>query len=116
MTDQEAPRTDLTVARTILTQLGGRGFKMMTGARDFIGMPMALKFRIPMCGPKGRKINKINVELKADDTYHVTFGRIYGKTLTIVSDHEGIYAEDLRELVSLKTGLVLTIPRIRGVA
>ena len=39
--------TDLTVANTILQQLGGNKFRVMTGAKNFVGSNDALTFRLP---------------------------------------------------------------------
>jgi hypothetical protein len=38
--------TDLTVAKTILAQLGGERFVMMTGATNFVGGADSLAFRV----------------------------------------------------------------------
>ena len=115
MTD-DRPRTDLTIAHTILAQLGGRQFLALTGARQFIGRPTSLEFQIPRCGPKGAKINRITVELKDDDTYQVRFHRIHGRKVTTVNRDNGIYNHQLRELVERRTGLTLTMPQIREIA
>ena len=39
--------SDITVAKTILRQLGGRSFIFMTGARNLIASADSLSFRIP---------------------------------------------------------------------
>ena len=45
--DQGAiPLTDITVARSILDQLGGARFVAMTGAREFVGSADSLTFKI----------------------------------------------------------------------
>jgi hypothetical protein len=38
--------TDMTVARTILDQLGGARFVAMTGAREFVGSADSLTFKV----------------------------------------------------------------------
>ena len=116
MTDATPPKTNLAVACTILAQLGGGKFMAMTGARQLIGSATALSFKIPISGPKGLKINGIRIDLQADDTYTVTFYRIYGTKVTTVSCDTGIYNDQLRGLVERRTDLTLTMPRIRGIA
>ena len=99
-------RKRLVVAETILQQLGGRMFRMMTGARDFIGGENELMFRIPRI----RKINKVRIELLPSDTYKVEFLHIYrrrgcGFQVRTVESFEDVYAEDLRRIFEQTTGL-----------
>lgn len=58
--------TDMTGAKTILAQLGGRRFIAMTGASQFGGTadPISLKFTLP-----GRTISKVVITLDPSDTY-----------------------------------------------
>lgn len=99
---------DMTVANTILEQLGGRGFMVMTGARGFIGDTASLTFRLPSSfASKG--INVVKVVLNGSDTYDVAFSKLRGVKLTPVSTHGDVYAEDLRNLFSTETGLALSL-------
>jgi len=55
---------DLTVANTILEQLGGRKFIAMTGARNFVGDFSGLSFRLPGAGGYCKdSINCVKIEL-----------------------------------------------------
>ena len=104
-------KTDPTVARTILAQLGGGRFIAMTGANHFLAGRSELQFRIPLCGRQRRNINGIRIELAGDDTYRVQFYYIYrtGLRLNEVSKHEGIYEDNLQQLVTEQTGLALSL-------
>ncbi|AGR48121.1 hypothetical protein SmphiM12_489 [Sinorhizobium phage phiM12] len=95
--------TDLTVANTILAQLGGNRFRMMTGAKNFVGAADSLMFQIPT----SKKINKVRVTLTADDLYTVEFMNFSMKKLACVTlkTVEGIYFDMLQEVFTEATGL-----------
>lgn len=97
---------DMTVAKTILEQLGGGRFKAMTGAKTFVGGAGTLAFRLP--GGRGfckDGINAVRITLTPADVYDVEFMRIRGLTVTTVNKSEGIYAESLRSMFERETGL-----------
>lgn len=99
-------KTDMTIANTILEQLGGNKFRAMTGAKDFIGTEDALRFRLPR-GAKGG-INKVEVKLDPSDTYTVTFykaGRAPAFRLDVVKALEGVYCDQLQAVFTEATGL-----------
>ena len=58
------------IANTILQQLGGRMFLMMTGAKQLVAIDNGLSFRI---GRNSSKANMVRIVLKADDTYNMQF-------------------------------------------
>ena len=96
----------LEVANTILQQLGGRKFIVMTGARNFVGSDEGLSFRLPGSGGFCKAgINCVQVTLMPSDTYNVTFSRLRGDKLTVVSEFTDIYCDGLRELFTRETGL-----------
>lgn len=96
-------RKRLVVAETILAQLGGGMFRMMTGARNFIGREHELQFQIP----RTRKINRVRIELLPSDTYKVEFFHVYAPGLQVrtVASFEDVYAGDLRRIFEQTTGL-----------
>ena len=83
----------------------------MTGASNFLGGSHELQFHIPRCGARRKNINRVRIELASDDTYRVAFYYVYrtGMRVKVVSEHEGIYEENLQELVSHQTGLRLSL-------
>ena len=97
---------DLTVAKTILNQMGGGRLAIMTGAHSFVGGDNFLQFSL-----KGARdgINKVRIELTPMDMYSVSFYRIHGTAVTEVSKHEDVYAEDLQSIFEQATGLYTTL-------
>lgn len=99
---------DMTVANTILEQLGKQKFIVMTGARNFLGAQDSLSFRLPSNFAK-KGINYIKITLSPADTYDIVMGKIRGLKFTSISETEGVYAEDLRRIISEETGLALSL-------
>lgn len=92
----------MTVANTILEQLGGRRFLAMTGAKNLVGSetPDGLGF-LGMRLPIG-KAKAVRIVLTAMDDYRVhTFTRT-GREIDVT---EGVYAEDLQNVFANMTGL-----------
>jgi hypothetical protein len=94
------------IAATILEQLGGRRFLLMTGTKNLVAAERALIFDLPKCFAKDG-INKIRIELELNDTYTLTFFRLArrGLEVTTVAERELVYAEDLRRVFTSITGL-----------
>jgi hypothetical protein len=90
--------TDMTMARTILTQLGGERFVMMTSATSFIGSADSLTFKV---GSNPKRVTHVRVTLTPDGLYDMTFFRI-GKG---PQSHDGIHREMLQEVFAANTGL-----------
>ncbi len=100
----------MNVAQTILSQLGGNRFIVMTGASKFVGSPDTLYFHLPRGSAKD-KINHVAVKLNAMDTYDMTFSNFSARKLTVkpVTEFAGAYAEDLRRLFESATGLYTSL-------
>lgn len=96
--------TDMTIATTILEQLGGNKFRAMTGAKDFGGHADALTFRLPATITRDR-INFVRITLTPADVYRVEFMKVRGLNITTVSTHDDVYASDLRRVFTSATGL-----------
>lgn len=90
------------VAKTILSQLGGNRFIVMTGARYIMGSSNSLSFRIPKAK---ESINYVKVTLNALDLYDVEFGRIRGDSYKVVSEANCIYDDQLQSVFTKNTGL-----------
>jgi hypothetical protein len=105
------------IAQTILTQLGGRRFLAMTGARALVAHDRALSFRLPGAGGfcKGG-INRVRITLNALDTYDIEFTRVRGIKVTPVVKLFDVYAEQLREAFTRETGLAVSLGTMRTVA
>lgn len=105
-----ANTTDMTVANTILNQLGARRFQVMTGAKNFIGETNALSFKLPGGGGFCKDgINFVKITLNAGDTYDILFLRTRGTAIKTVADLKDIYADQLRDVFTDKTGLAVSL-------
>ena len=90
------------VAQTILEQLGGNKFITMTGAKNFMADENILRFRI---GRNSKNINYVKIVLSSFDLYDISFYRITTKKITEKANRYNIYAEDLRKIFTLITGM-----------
>jgi hypothetical protein len=96
--------SNLTVEKTILEQLGGRRFIMMTGAKNFVGGNNTLTFKLPGSSVKG-KGNVFKITLEADDTYTLTLIKIFKMEAKTLNTKTGIYNDMLQEIFTDMTGL-----------
>lgn len=98
--------TDMTVANTILEQLGGRKFLVMTGAKNLIGDTNSLSFRLPRSKDGA---NVVKVILDPSDTYTVktySVRRVKGEFKhTPKTEIEGVYCDSLVQVFESTTGL-----------
>lgn len=99
--------TDMTVANTILEQMGGRRMAMMIGAHSFVGSKNSVSFRWKARGKDG--INAIRIVLDPSDTYTVEFYSLRGMKRTPKYETSDVYAEALQPLFESKTGLALRL-------
>jgi hypothetical protein len=96
----------MSVAQTILDQLGGNRFIVMTGARNFVAHPYALSFKLP-AGLAVDGINYVKIDLSPSDLYRVEVYRLKGTTLEPRGKRSasGVYADQLRSVFTDLTGL-----------
>ena len=92
------------VANTILNQIGGRRFIMMTGAKNFVSSENGLTFRIPGRSAK-QGINKVRIVLMPDDTYEMQFIKYANMTDKRVSTVTNVYCDMLEDVFEAQTGL-----------
>ncbi len=92
----------LTIAETILYQLGGNRFTAMTGAKNFVDHGNGLSCRI---GRNCKGVNYVEITLN-NDTYQVEFLQICRQgTVKIIADVDNIQAEDLQRVFTMHTGM-----------
>lgn len=97
----------MTIANTILQQLGGRRFIIMTGAKNFIAMDGgALSFQLPKAKDG---INRFKVTLTAMDDYRLEAFRVTRSSFTAKGEMDGIYADQLRGAFEKMTGLATSL-------
>jgi len=106
--------TDMTIANTILAQLGGNKFIAMTGAKNLIGGANYLSLQMPTTRIARNGINCLRVTLTPADDYKVEFIKIRGMNIKTVSEFDGIYADMLRDLFTRETGLETSLGTMRG--
>ena len=95
----------MSIAKEILSQLGGNRFVAMTGAKNFGDTGNGLAFQIPASLTK-KRINAVKIILDASDTYTVRFLRITSKELKTISEYSMIYCDQLGDLFETETGLL----------
>lgn len=100
--------SDLTVANTILDQMGGTGrLTAMVGANAFVGSDNSVSFRFKARAKNGA--NAFRVVLDPSDTYTVEFMSCRAGKVTSKFKSRDIYAEDLIPLFERETGLYLSL-------
>jgi hypothetical protein len=100
----------LQVAQTILDQLGGRRFTVMTGARKFVGGDDYLTFRLPGAGGYCKdSINCVRITLTPMDDYTMEFMRIRGTKVKEVRTAGGVYCNQLQTVFTDATGLATSL-------
>lgn len=99
--------SDMQIAQTIIAQLGGQRFSAMTGARNMIATASGLRFGLPRAHGYCRDgINMVQITLDtASDLYSVRFLKARKLEVDVVSEHDGIYGDQLRQLFTRATGL-----------
>ena len=94
-------------SEAIFEALGNSKFLAMTGAREFMSGETYLSFKIPRCN----KINRVKIELCADDTYTVTFFDLNMRSCTLLKRAEvkTVYVNQLKQVFTEHTGLVVSL-------
>ncbi len=101
------------VANTILDQLGGRRFLVMTGAKNLVGSANSLSMRINSTNSDGKRVNVLSVTLDPSDTYTVTASYLRANRLTEVATASDIYNDSLRDVFERFTGLYTSLGTMR---
>lgn len=101
-----AQQTELTVAQTILSQLGGAGtLAMMCGCSQFAGDEASVQFKV---GWNAKRVTACRIVLDPSDTYTVEFYAGRGVSMRKVHESADIYCDALRGLFEAQTGMYLT--------
>lgn len=96
----------MTIAETILDQLGGNRFIVMTGASQFSQDRNSLRFSLPSRAAKNR-IRHCVITLTPEDTYNMEFGTAMGLKYRLIAEHQGVYCGQLQEVFTAETGLCI---------
>ena len=93
----------MSVAKTILSQLGGNKFAVMTGAKNFVDCGDALSMRI---GRNKTSSNYLKVTLNSMDLYDMKFSRVSPKGgERSITEYNNIFNDKLVEVFEKHTGM-----------
>ena len=93
----------MTIARTILDQLGGHKFRVMTGAKNLLDHGDALSMRLDR---NSSNSNHLKISLNSMDLYDVRFSKWTKKfEEKSVKEYNNVYADSLVELFESHTGM-----------
>ena len=99
--------SDLVVATEIYKQLGGSKFVAMTGAKNLVGSPDGLSFRLP--GGNFSKYNFVRITLSGSDLYDIEVGNIHKKAgvpeYKKGAEFNDVYHDQMIPILERETGL-----------
>ena len=99
--------TDMTVAKTILEQLGGNKFRAMTGAKNLGGTEDALSMRI---GRNSSNSNYLKITLNSWDLYDMKFSKLTRKfEEKSVAEYKNVHNIHLRLMFTKHTGMYTSL-------
>ena len=98
--------SDMTVAKTILEQLGGNKFCVMTGAKNLVGDENSLSMRI---GRNSSNSNYLKITLNSMDTYDMKFYRLWRFEEKSVTEYNNIYNDMLTDTFTAHTGMYTSL-------
>ena len=97
----------MSVATTILNQLGGNKFRVMTGAKNFMDHGNALSMRI---GRNSSNSNYLKITLNDSDLYDVRFSKVtkMGEEKS-VREFNDVYNDMFVEIFESHTGMYTSL-------
>ena len=97
----------MSIAKTILEQLGGNKFVAMTGAKNFVDCGDALSMRI---GRNKTSSNYLKITSNAMDTYDMKFCKLTRKfEEKSVTEYHNIYNDMLTDQFTSHTGMYTSL-------
>ena len=98
-----------TIARTILEQIGGKRFDVMTGSRDFVDMGNGLRMSLARNKTSANRLDiiyDVGTDLYNMHFYRKTFSKKnFESKEKDIETHEGIFFDMLEEVFTQVTGL-----------
>ena len=97
----------MSVAKTILEQLGGNKFRMMTGAKNFFGYEYGVSM---MIGRNSSNSNYLKITLNMMDLYDMEFCKLtrMGEKKS-VTEYNNIYNDMLTDQFTAHTGMYTSL-------
>ena len=93
----------MSVAKTILEQLGGNKFRVMTGAKNFMGFSDGLVMKI---GRNSSNSNYLKITLNSMDLYDMKFCKLTRKfEEKSVTEYSDVYNDMLTDVFTKHTGM-----------
>ena len=94
------------IASTILEQLGGNKFIVMTGSKNMRYGDASLNMQLTKNNIKAKYLS---IELCSDDTYTMTFSKLVKYEQVILKEIKGVYCDMLQEIFTEVTGLYTSL-------
>ena len=97
----------MSVAREILNQLGGNKFRVMTGAKNFMGFSEGLVMKI---GRNSSNSNYLKITLNSMDLYDMKFAKLTRMgELKSVKEYDNVYNDMLTDVFTKHTGMYTSL-------
>ena len=94
--------SNLTIAKTILSQLGGNKFIAMTGAKNLVGDTNSLSMKI---GRNSSNSNYMKITLNSMDMYDIRFSRIVKYQEKNIKEYNNVFNDMLTDIFTSHTGM-----------
>ena len=93
----------MSVAKEILETLGGNKFRVMTGAKNFMGFSNGLVMKI---GRNSSNSNYLKITLNSMDLYDMKFAKLTRMgELKSVKEYDNVYNDSMVEVFEKDTGM-----------
>ena len=92
--------------QTLIQQLWGRQFALLTGAKDFVAGEDRLTMRI---GRNPKRVSHVRITLDPSDTYRMEFLNVRAGECRTVAEVPGVYHDQLKDVFEAHTGLFVTL-------
>ena len=93
----------MSVAKEILETLGGNKFRVMTGAKNFMGFSNGLVMKI---GRNSSNSNYLKITLNSMDLYDMKFAKLTRMgELKSVKEYDNVYNDSMVEVFEKHTGM-----------
>ena len=93
----------MSVAKEILETLGGNKFRVMTGAKNFMGFSNGLVMKI---GRNSSNSNYLKITLNSMDLYDMKFAKLTRMgELKSVKEYDNVYNDSIVEVFEKHTGM-----------
>lgn len=102
--------TEKPIWEALYEHLGGRRFRMMTGAREMLGDDTSLRFRLPGHAFCKNGVNYVKISQEASgDLFRMEVGRLRSSVLKHLETREHVPAKELTKVFSELTGLAVKL-------